>query len=130
MKQITLETLHVTLENLHAKLDAKFDLIDSKFEAIDSKFDAKLDNLSSSFDAKIDAKIDDLARIVGEGFLETHQRIDGLEEDFETLKDKVESLASGQKRITDILMRDTPSRAEVRELDHRVVRLEQHLNLA
>lgn len=56
--------------------------------------------------------------------------VHSFKEALSTLEEKTDSLANGQKRIIDILLNQTPSRAEMRELDHRVVRLEQHLQLA
>ncbi|OGH64151.1 MAG: hypothetical protein A2821_02605 [Candidatus Magasanikbacteria bacterium RIFCSPHIGHO2_01_FULL_41_23] len=57
-------------------------------------------------------------------------KTDSLVVKTDSLTIKTDSLASGQTRILDILLNQTASRAEVRELDHRVVRLEQHLQLA
>src|SRR3989338_5790260 len=102
--------------------------------------------------------IDDLAIMVANGFADNAARIGVLQNDMQTVKQdvrslkeavgtledkvdtleektdsltiKTDSLASGQTRILDILLNQTASRAEVRELDHRVVRLEQHLQLA
>lgn len=88
--------------------------------------------------------IDDLAIMVAKGFADNAEKfgvlhndmhtlkqdVQNLKETVSTLEEKTDSLASGQIRILDILLNQTASRAEVRELDHRVVRLEQHLQLA
>ena len=125
-KKITTSELAVIIKAGFAaadkRTDAKFAAADkrtdAKFEAADKRTDAKFE----AADKRTDAKIENLAVMVRNGFDDMGERIDGMKQDIDLLK-------QGQERI-EMRLNNVVYRSELDAVLDRVQILEKQMKIA